>query len=123
MKNPFNKITQNNKIYVSEYFFVIKDKYPVSVNHLLIISKREITDYFKLNEKEKKELYLVIDTCKIIIEETNKPDGYNIGMNCGKYAGQTVMRFHCHVIPRYKGDMLKPDGGIRHCVAGKGYYK
>lgn len=50
------------------------------------------------------------------------PDGYNIGMNCGEAAGQTVMHFHCHLIPRYKGDMENPRGGIRHCIAGKGYY-
>jgi len=52
----------------------------------------------------------------------HQPDGYNIGMNCGSAAGQTVMHFHCHVIPRYKGDMADPRGGVRHVVAGKGYY-
>ena len=50
------------------------------------------------------------------------PDGYNIGMNCGLSAGQTVMQFHCHLIPRYTGDVENPKGGVRHSVIGKGYY-
>jgi diadenosine tetraphosphate (Ap4A) HIT family hydrolase len=48
--------------------------------------------------------------------------GFNVGMNCGSVAGQTVMHFHCHVIPMYEGDMSNPAGGVRHCVEGKGYY-
>ena len=59
---------------------------------------------------------------KELIQAEYKPDGYNIGMNCGATAGQTVFHFHCHVIPRYKGDMENPRGGVRHCVAGKGNY-
>jgi len=64
----------------------------------------------------------MIHKCKEIIESEYKPDGYNIGMNCGEAAGQTVFRFHCHVIPRYLGDMANPKGGVRHCVLGKGDY-
>ena len=66
-------------------------------------------------------------TCHIsvnlsIIEKKHKPNGYNIGMNCGESAGQTVFHFHCHLIPRYNGDMENPRGGVRHCINGKGYY-
>ena len=56
------------------------------------------------------------------VEKEYSPDGYNIGMNCGESAGQTVFHFHCHVIPRYIGDMKNPRGGVRHCINGKGYY-
>ena len=55
-------------------------------------------------------------------EKEIKPDGYNIGMNCGVTSGQTVMHFHCHIIPRFKGDVDNPRGGVRHCVMNKGYY-
>ena len=79
-------------------------------------------DYFSLSDVEKKDLTALIDIAKDIIEKDYSPDGYNIGMNCGVVAGQTVMHFHCHVIPRYKGDMEDPRGGIRHCIEGKGYY-
>ena len=65
---------------------------------------------------------VTIELAKSIIEKEHEPDGYNIGMNCGESAGQTVFHFHCHLIPRYKGDMENPRGGIRHCINGKGNY-
>ncbi len=86
------------------------------------ISNNEKLDYFSLTELEKNELISLIQITKKIIEKEHKPDGYNIGMNCGEAAGQTIMHFHCHVIPRYFGDMENPRGGIRHCIKDKGYY-
>jgi diadenosine tetraphosphate (Ap4A) HIT family hydrolase len=80
-------------------------------------------DYFDPDPYETAELQVMIRKCKEIIERDYKPDGYNIGMNCGEAAGQTVFRFHCHVIPRYTGDMKDPRGGVRHCVLGKGDYR
>lgn len=105
-----------------QYFFLTRDKYPVSPGHTLIISNELKTDYFNLSQKEKEELPQMIELAKILIEKEFSPDGYNIGMNCGEIAGQTVMHFHCHLIPRYEGDMDDPRGGVRHCVEGKGYY-
>jgi diadenosine tetraphosphate (Ap4A) HIT family hydrolase len=64
----------------------------------------------------------MIGKAKEIIEQSHSPDGYNIGMNCGETAGQTVMHFHCHVIPRYKGDMEDPRGGVRGVIPGKQSY-
>ena len=75
-----------------------------------------------VDKNEKFELNTLIDLAKGFIEEDSTPDGYNIGMNCGEAAGQTIFHFHCHVIPRFYGDMENPKGGIRHCVEGKGYY-
>ncbi len=121
MKN-FLEIPIENRLFENEHYFIIKDGFPVSPGHLLIISKEVKTDYFDLNETQKPELYKTIDKAKEIIEREYNPDGYNIGMNCGEHAGQTVFHFHCHVIPRYKGDMENPRGGVRHCVQGKGDY-
>lgn len=118
----FSKISDDNKLYIGEHFFLIYDKFPVSKGHILIISKTEKKDFFELNFDEQNELFQLISKSKDIIEINYLPHGYNIGMNCGKDAGQTVMHFHCHVIPRYEGDMENPRGGIRHCVKGKGYY-
>lgn len=118
----FSTISDDKKIYTGNHFFLIKDNYPVSPGHILIISKEEKFDYFALSLEEHTELHSLIIRAKEIIEKTHNPDGYNIGMNCGEAAGQTVMHFHCHVIPRYIGDMENPRGGIRHCVEGKGYY-
>jgi len=118
----FSNIPEDLHLYRSTRFFIIEDKYPVSPGHLLIISRDEKLDYFKLTDEEKKELTELISKASQLIEEKYNPDGYNIGMNCGEVAGQTVMHFHCHVIPRYKGDMDDPRGGVRHSVIGKGYY-
>ena len=118
----FLTISDDRVIYRGAFFFMIYDAYPVSKNHLLIISNKLREDYFSLTEEEQQELPKMINKAKSIIEEEIKPDGYNIGMNCGVTSGQTVMHFHCHVIPRFKGDVDNPRGGIRHCIMNKGYY-
>jgi diadenosine tetraphosphate (Ap4A) HIT family hydrolase len=122
MNNPFKSIPKSRILSESDSFFIIKDIYPVSLGHVLIISKREVTDFFELTDSERILLNESILDAKYIIELENSPDGYNIGMNCGESAGQTVFHFHCHVIPRYFGDMKNPSGGVRHCIEGKGYY-
>lgn len=118
----FQTIGKDKWIFEGEYFFLIRDNYPVSKGHTLIISKDLKVDYFQLSKEEIEELPKMIEKAKELVEEECSPDGYNIGMNCGEYAGQTVMHFHCHLIPRYKGDMENPRGGVRHCIKGKGYY-
>jgi diadenosine tetraphosphate (Ap4A) HIT family hydrolase len=120
--NNFLELDKTSRLFENEHFFIIKDKYPVSPGHLLIITKELKRDYFELSNDEKENLSSVIQIAKNLIESEYSPSGYNIGMNCGEDAGQTVFHFHCHLIPRYKGDMISPEGGIRHCVAGKGYY-
>tara|TARA_Y100000385_G_scaffold289715_1_gene360067 strand:+ start:2088 stop:2453 length:366 start_codon:yes stop_codon:yes gene_type:complete len=118
----FSEIPNKEYLFESECFFAIYDRYPVSRGHLLIISKKDKQDFFSLDKTERIELNELIIEAKNIIQLKFSPDGYNIGMNCGLSAGQTVMHFHCHVIPRYHGDMDNPRGGIRHCIDGKGYY-
>jgi diadenosine tetraphosphate (Ap4A) HIT family hydrolase len=118
----FLTIPEDRWIYESPNFFVIKDNYPVSPGHCLIISKEVKADFFELSETEMVDLVITIQDVKDLIETEYNPDGYNVGFNCGVSAGQTVMHFHCHVIPRYTGDMVDPRGGVRHCVEGKGYY-
>ena len=104
-------------------FFIIYDSYPVSDGHCLIISNEVKETYFDLSDEEKMDLDSMIEKAKEIIEETRSPDGYNIGINCGIAAGQTVMHFHCHVIPRYIGDMEEPRGGVRGVIPDKQNYE
>ena len=118
----FQNIPKKQWLESGKHFFIIKDKYPVSPGHLLIVSKKIRSDYFDLNVDERAELADLTIKAKELILDEHSPDGFNIGMNCGEVAGQTVMHFHCHVIPRYKGDMDDPRGGVRHCVSGEGYY-
>ena len=84
-----------NRILIrTERFFVIEDGFPVSKGHCLIISKDIKKTYFDLSVEERYELVDVIDQVKRLIEERHSPDGFNIGMNCGEAAGQTIMHFH-----------------------------
>jgi len=104
-------------------FVVIRDRYPVNPGHSLIISKRrEAIDFFDLSPEEQGEMLQVVAEVKQTLDQELSPDGYNIGMNCGTAAGQTVMRFHCHVIPRFDGDVEDPQGGVRYCIPQRGTY-
>lgn len=118
----FYELPKDRWIHESERFFVIKDGFPVAPGHCLIISKEVKETFFDLSEDEKHELALLIEKVKELIELEHRPDGYNIGMNCNLAAGQSVMHFHCHLIPRYLGDMANPKGGVRYCIPEKGLY-
>jgi diadenosine tetraphosphate (Ap4A) HIT family hydrolase len=98
------------------------DKFPVSMGHLLIISKRHVGDYFEATVGEKAKLWELVDQCKELLDKEKHPDGYNIGINVGETAGQTIPHLHIHLIPRYKGDMENPRGGVRHVIPSKGNY-
>ncbi|MCE8423099.1 MAG: HIT family protein [Candidatus Methanoperedens sp.] len=98
----------------NQLFYVIFDKYPVNPGHLLIISRRHIPDLFDLNETEFNHLYEIINKAKKMLDLKYKPDGYNIGANCGEVAGQTILHFHLHIIPRYNSDVEDPRGGVRN---------
>lgn len=118
----FTDINPDRIIYQDEHFFIMKDGFPVTPGHLLIISNEVRIDFFDLTDSEKSQLPKTIEKAKDIINQEYQPDGYNIGMNCGETAGQTVFHFHCHLIPRYKGDMSNPKGGVRHVIPSKGKY-
>lgn len=118
----FYEIPIEKHIGSTTHFFLIYDGFAVSPGHILVISKELRRDYFELTLEEKLDLEPAISLARQLIEKSYRPDGFNIGMNCGEAAGQTVFHFHCHVIPRYLGDMKDPRGGVRHCVAGKGAY-
>lgn len=122
----FASIPESEWLYQNAAFFLVYDKYPVTDGHILIISKRAVDDYFALDDSERQMLADAILNAKRIIESRSDvlspPDGYNIGMNCGQAAGQTVMHYHCHVIPRRHRDSDDPVGGVRKSVNGVGRY-
>lgn len=101
----------------------IEDKYPVTPGHLLVIPQRHTPDYFTMTSHERQCAEELIRYFKNEIPQKDKSvSGFNVGMNCGEVAGQTVMHAHIHLIPRREGDVQDPRGGIRHMIAGKGYY-
>lgn len=98
------------------------DEFPVSKGHILIISKRHATTFFDLTKEEQISLITLLNECKEYIDKKYNPDGYNIGLNCGEFAGQSVMHVHMHLIPRYKGDVSNPRGGVRGIIPNKKNY-
>jgi diadenosine tetraphosphate (Ap4A) HIT family hydrolase len=99
------------------------DACPASPGHALIIPKRHVSSWFDATAEEQAELLAALDLARQAVEATHHPDGYNIGINVGAAAGQTVFHLHIHLIPRYAGDMANPRGGVRHAVHGKGSYQ
>ena len=118
----FEQLPQERVLHRTDHFFVIEDGFPVAPGHLLIISNRPCPDWFGLTPEERGALPEVLDWAKAWIEERHQPDGYNVGMNCGEAAGQTVMHFHCHLIPRTHGDTPRPRGGVRGVIPSKQSY-
>jgi len=103
--------------------YVMRDGFPVTKHHSLIIPKRHIADYFGLTQAEINAVNQLIKKQKQLLDEADSTiDGYNIGMNCGESAGQTVFHCHVHLIPRRKDDVENPKGGVRHVIEGKGRY-
>ena len=105
------------------FAYAIRDGYPVTPLHTLIIPKRHTIDFFGLTESEVVAINTLLHSQKALIQSADSSvGGFNIGMNCGEVAGQTVFHCHVHLIPRRKGDVENPRGGVRHVIAGKGYY-
>jgi diadenosine tetraphosphate (Ap4A) HIT family hydrolase len=102
--------------------FSFYDKFPVSVGHSLIVPKRLVSNYFDLTLKEQTACWIVANKVKTILQEKYNPDGFNIGININEDAGQTISHSHIHIIPRYKGDVENPRGGIRGVIPSKKEY-
>jgi diadenosine tetraphosphate (Ap4A) HIT family hydrolase len=113
----------SRKIDENDLFYVIRDGFPVTSLHTLIIPKRHVETYFGLTEAEVLSMNILINKHKELIEmEDTTVAGFNIGMNCGEDAGQTVFHCHVHLIPRRKGDMDEPKGGVRGVIPDKRTY-
>tara|TARA_B110000014_G_C19649954_1_gene342200 strand:+ start:162 stop:563 length:402 start_codon:yes stop_codon:yes gene_type:complete len=128
MKDPNNPclfcvINKKEIVDENELAYASFDSYPVSKQHCLIVPKRHIKDYFKLTEDEIIACNKLIKNIKNKIENNDKSvKGFNIGINSGKVAGQSIMHCHIHLIPRREGDVEKPQGGIRAVIPSKQHY-
>jgi diadenosine tetraphosphate (Ap4A) HIT family hydrolase len=101
---------------------VIRDAYPVSRGHTLIIPKRHVGSFFHLTDEERVALLALLSSAKGAVDAEFGPDGYNIGINDGAAAGQTIPHLHIHLIPRYSGDHSDPRGGVRWIFPDKADY-
>lgn len=118
---PFCKIA--NKVFENNLAQAFYDDYPVTKGHLLIIPKRHEADYFNLSEDERRAIHELVELGKSKLDMEEKPDAYNIGINIGEAAGQTVFHCHVHLIPRYFGDVENPVGGVRGVIPEKQNYR
>lgn len=103
----------------NELAYAIYDSFPVNDGHTLIIPKRHAETFFDLTSEEVKAMYELASEMKKKLDSLYHPDGYNVGLNCGEAGGQTIMHCHMHLIPRYKGDIENPRGGVRKIIKNK----
>ena len=102
--------------------YAIFDKFPVSEGHALIIPKQHIGGYFAMDVRSQSACWIVLNRVRKILADRLQPAGFNVGINVGEAAGQTVDHVHLHLIPRYKGDVENPRGGVRSIIPGKADY-
>lgn len=107
----------------NELAYSARDSYPVSPGHTVVIPRRHVASFFELAPEEINACMALINEERKLLDEEFKPDGYNIGVNIGPAAGQSIFHVHIHIIPRCKGDVENPQGGVRHVIPRKGHYK
>ncbi len=101
---------------------VIRDRFPLSPGHRLVIPRRHVASFFDCTAEERAAMMGLLDEAKAVIDREHAPAGYNLGLNNGAAAGQTVMHVHMHLIPRYAGDAVDPRGGVRWMFPEKAAY-
>ena len=122
MTCPFCILADSRIVARNDFALVIRDGFPISPGHTLIIPRRHIGSFFELEERERASLLALLDQAKEELEGIFQPDGFNIGINDGAAAGQTVPHLHIHLIPRYLGDRPDPRGGVRWIIPEKADY-
>ncbi len=122
MECPFCNPAEDRVFFRGDQALGLWDAFPVSPGHALLIPRRHIPTWFDATTAEHAALVNAIGAAKSAIDKSHRPDGYNIGINCGVAAGQTVFHLHVHLIPRYRGDVGDPRGGVRHVIADKANY-
>jgi diadenosine tetraphosphate (Ap4A) HIT family hydrolase len=119
---PFCLVQKNRILLECEFAVVFCDAYPVSEGHTLVVPKRHVTSVFDLPEEERAAVWTLVAQVRAMLTAELQPDGFNIGLNDGQAAGQTVGHAHVHIIPRRKGDVADPRGGVRWIIPDKAVY-
>ena len=120
---PFCKAESEREIIASTSLSIaFFDGFPVSPGHALIIPRRHVASFFDLTKDEQQDMLKLADSVKRIVDEKYHPDGYNVGVNVSEAAGQSIFHVHMHLIPRYKGDVSNPRGGVRGVIPSKQNY-
>lgn len=122
MTSPFLQLPTEAHLASNALAFAIRDGFPVSPGHTLIVPRRLVATWFEATREEQVAMLELVDVVKAQLDAELHPDGFNIGINAGAAAGQTVTHLHLHLIPRFAGDVPDPRGGVRHIIPGKGNY-
>ena len=121
---PFCEVTKARMVGETELAYAIRDAFPVAPLHTLVIPKRHVQGYFELSRPELNACYRLLEREKKAIEQADPSvEEFNVGVNDGEVAGQTIFHCHIHLVPRRKGDVEDPTGGVRHVIPGKGDYR
>ena len=119
---PFCSLPPERVLASNALALVIRDGYPVSPGHTLIIPRRHVGSFFEISEEERAAMLALLDGQKRALDAEYSPAGYNVGINDGAAAGQTVPHLHIHLIPRFAGDLPDPRGGVRWVMPHKAKY-
>ena len=119
---PFCSLPAERIVHAEPLAFVIRDDFPVSPGHTLIIPRRHVASFFEVTDAERTDLMSLLAEARDDLDHEFHPAGYNIGINDGAAAGQTVPHLHIHLIPRYEGDRDDPRGGVRWVLPDKAAY-
>lgn len=120
--SPFLEIDSKEWVAENALAFAVRDRFPVSPGHTLVVPKRVVPTWFEATQNEQHALMELVDQVKRDLDRERHPAGYNVGFNAGEAAGQTVMHLHVHVIPRFTGDVPDPRGGVRWIFPDKAAY-
>ena len=119
---PFCGVPEDRLVEAANHAFAMLDAYPVSPGHSLVVVRRHVADVFDLRPAELADVVRLLASTRTRIDREYRPQGYNVGVNVGLTAGQTIMHVHFHLIPRYPGDCADPIGGVRNVIPGRGRY-
>ena len=119
---PFCSLEISRILISNQYGMAFRDGFPISPGHTLIIPRQHVASLFDLTTEERQSLWELVVAVRTNLMEEFHPNGFNVGLNDGQAAGQTVMHAHIHVIPRYKGDASDPRGGVRWIIPTKAAY-
>jgi diadenosine tetraphosphate (Ap4A) HIT family hydrolase len=122
MTSPFLQVPPEQWLASNALAFAVRDGFPVSPGHTLVVPRRLVATWFEASRDERIAIIDLVDEVKRRLDAEHHPDGYNIGVNIGVAAGQSVMHLHLHVIPRYRGDVDNARGGVRHVIPRRGHY-
>ena len=123
MKTPCPFCRTDEALLANTLAYVCLDKFPVTPGHLLIIPVRHEANFFASNPAELEAVWALVAESKALLDTKYHPDGYNLGVNVGEVAGQTIAHAHLHLIPRYRGDVENPRGGVRGVIPAKQQYQ